>query len=98
MTRIVEHLSIEALERRYRAAQDVTEARHTQAVWLLAQGRTVLDVAGVAGITSVKVVEIVEPKAVTDQVAWGGIWADGSAVASPSMVGGMSSAMPSTCM
>ncbi|MBV9777803.1 MAG: helix-turn-helix domain-containing protein, partial [Acetobacteraceae bacterium] len=47
MTRIVEHLSIEALGRRYRAAQDVTEARHTQAVWLLAQGRTVLDVAGV---------------------------------------------------
>jgi transposase len=47
MTRIVEHLSVEALERRYRAAQDVTEARHTQAVWLLAQGRTVLDVASV---------------------------------------------------
>jgi transposase len=47
MTRIVEHLSVEALERRYRAAQDVTEARHTQAIWLLAQGRTVLDVAGV---------------------------------------------------
>ena len=47
MTRIVEHLSVEELERRYRAARDVTEARHTQAVWLLAQGRTVLDVAGV---------------------------------------------------
>jgi hypothetical protein len=47
MTRIVEHLSVEELERRYRAAQDVTEARHTQAIWLLAQGRTVLDVAGV---------------------------------------------------
>jgi hypothetical protein len=47
MTRIVEHLSVADLERRYRAARDVTEARHTQAVWLLAQGRTVLDVAGV---------------------------------------------------
>jgi hypothetical protein len=47
MTRIVEHLSVEELERRYRAAREVTEARHTQAVWLLAQGRTVLDVAGV---------------------------------------------------
>jgi transposase len=35
------------LERRYRAAQDATEARHTQAIWLLAQGRSVLDVAGV---------------------------------------------------
>ena len=47
MTRIVEHLSVADLERRHRAAREVTEARHTQAVWLLAQGRTVLDVAGV---------------------------------------------------
>jgi transposase len=47
MARIVEHLSIEELERRYRAARDATEARHTQAIWLLAQGRSVLDVAGV---------------------------------------------------
>ena len=49
--RIVEHLSVEDLERRYRTTQDVTEARHTQAVWLLAQGRTVLDVAGVLAFT-----------------------------------------------
>ena len=47
MTRIVEHLSVAELEERYRAAQDATEARHTQAIWLLAQGRTVLDVAAV---------------------------------------------------
>lgn len=47
MTRIIEHLSAAELERRYRAAQDATEARHTQAIWLLAQGRSVLDVAGV---------------------------------------------------
>ena len=47
MTRIVEHLSVAEMERRYRAARDVTEARHTQAIWLLAQGRAVLDVAGV---------------------------------------------------
>ena len=47
MTRIVEHLSVEELERRYRTAQDATEVRHTQAIWLLAQGRAVLDVAGV---------------------------------------------------
>ena len=49
--RIVEHLSVAELGRRYRAARDVTEARHTQAVWLLAQGRTVLDVAGVLAFT-----------------------------------------------
>ena len=30
--RIVEHLSVEDLERRYRAAQDATKARRTQAI------------------------------------------------------------------
>src|SRR3712207_6755097 len=47
MARIVGHLSIAELEARYRAARDVTEARHFQAIWLLAQGRTVLEVAEV---------------------------------------------------
>ena len=47
MARIVGHLSIAELEARYRAAQDATEARHFQAIWLLAQGRTVLEVAEV---------------------------------------------------
>src|SRR4051794_24746748 len=47
MARIVDHLSPEELEARYRAARDVTEARHTQAIWLLAQGRTCLEVAEV---------------------------------------------------
>jgi transposase len=47
MARIVEHLPVEALEARYRAARDATEARHFQAIWLLAQGRTVLEVAEV---------------------------------------------------
>ena len=47
MMRIVEHLPVEELERRYRAAEDATEARHIQAIWLLAQGRAVLDVASV---------------------------------------------------
>src|SRR3982751_4086 len=47
MARIVDHLSVEALEARYRAAREVTEARHTQAIWLLAQGRTLLEAAEV---------------------------------------------------
>jgi len=47
MARIVGHLSIAELEARYRAAQDATEARHFQAIWLLAQGRTVLEVSEV---------------------------------------------------
>jgi transposase len=47
MARIVEHLPVEELEARYRAARDATEARHFQAIWLLAQGRTFLEVAEV---------------------------------------------------
>jgi len=47
MARIVGHLAIEELEARYRAARDATEARHFQAIWRLAQGRTVLEVAEV---------------------------------------------------
>ena len=49
MTRIIGHLSVAELGQRHRAAQDATEARHTRAIWLLAQGRGVLDVAGVLG-------------------------------------------------
>jgi transposase len=45
MARIVGHLSVAELEARYRAARDVTAARHYRAIWLLAQGRTVLEVA-----------------------------------------------------
>src|SRR3712207_8230361 len=47
MARIVEHLSVAELEARYRAAGDVTEARHFQAIWLLAQGRTFVEAAEV---------------------------------------------------
>src|SRR3712207_7796533 len=47
MARIVGHLSVAELEARYRAARDATEARHYQAIWLLAQGRTVLEVSEV---------------------------------------------------
>src|ERR687893_2145009 len=47
MARIVGHLPVEELEARYRAARDATEARHFQAVWLLARGRTVLEAAEV---------------------------------------------------
>jgi len=47
MARIVGHLSVAELEARYRAARDVTAARHCQAIRLLAQGRTVLEVSAV---------------------------------------------------
>src|SRR5215216_6597147 len=63
MARIVGHLSVEELEARYRAARDATEARyraardatearHVQAIWLLAQGRTVLEVSEVLASSS----------------------------------------------
>jgi transposase len=47
MARIVGHLPVEELEARYRAARDATEARHFQAIWLLARGRTFLEAAEV---------------------------------------------------
>ncbi len=50
MARIVEHLPVEELEARYRAARDATEARHFQAIWLLAQGRRFLEVAEVLAL------------------------------------------------
>jgi hypothetical protein len=36
MAHIVEHLPLDELEARYRGSQDATEARHLQAIWLLA--------------------------------------------------------------
>src|SRR5215218_4464553 len=47
MARIVEHLSVAELAARYRAARDATEARHYQAIWLLARGRAFLEVSEV---------------------------------------------------
>ncbi len=47
MAHIVGHLSLRQLEARYRACHDATQARHLQAIWLLARGRTVLEVAEV---------------------------------------------------
>lgn len=46
VVQIVDHLTVDGLGGRYRAARDATEARHFQAIWLLAQGRKVSEVAG----------------------------------------------------
>ena len=51
MAQVVGHLPVAELETRYRAARDATEARHFQAIWLLAQGRTTLEVADVLAFT-----------------------------------------------
>ena len=41
MPRVADHLSISDLEQRFRGCLDPVEARHVQAIWLLAQGHTV---------------------------------------------------------
>lgn len=45
MATVVDHLSIDELEAEYRASVDVTQARHFQAIWLLAKGHTVREVS-----------------------------------------------------
>jgi hypothetical protein len=60
MARIVGHLPVEELEARYRAARDATEARHLQAIWLPAQGRTVLEVSEVLAFVPRRVEELAQ--------------------------------------
>src|SRR5215203_4916109 len=73
MARIVGHLPVAELEARYRAARDATEARHHQAIWLLAPGRTVLEVAEVLAFVPRRVEELAQrynafgPTALGDQ-------------------------------
>ncbi|HEV8189951.1 MAG TPA: helix-turn-helix domain-containing protein [Ktedonobacterales bacterium] len=43
------HLSVEDLERRYRAAKEPNERTWWQILWLLAQGHTATEVSGVIG-------------------------------------------------
>jgi transposase len=43
------HLSVDALERRYRACRDPVERSHWQMVWLVAQGQTCPTVARLVG-------------------------------------------------
>src|SRR3712207_3776327 len=45
MAHVADHLSVSALERRYRSCTDVTAARHLQAIWLLAKGHHIAEVA-----------------------------------------------------
>ena len=49
MATIAGHLSIEELDGRYRGASAAVEGRHYQAIWLLARGRTFVEVADVLG-------------------------------------------------
>lgn len=46
------HLSVDELERRYRAAKEPHERSWWQILWLLAQGRTATELAGVTGYSA----------------------------------------------
>jgi len=45
MAHVADHLSVSALEEKYRSCTDVTAARHVQTIWLLAKGHTIAEVA-----------------------------------------------------
>src|SRR3954466_3491339 len=45
MAHVADHLSVSALEQRYRSCTDATAARHVQTIWLLAKGDTIAEVA-----------------------------------------------------
>ncbi len=50
MAKVSDHLSVSALEERYKACSDATTARHVQAIWLLAQGHTAAQGVGHDGL------------------------------------------------
>src|SRR5215207_6390199 len=45
MAHVADHLSVSALEEKYRSCTDVTAARHVQAIWLLAKGHDIAEVS-----------------------------------------------------
>ena len=51
MTMSARHLGIDELETRFRAATEVIERSHLQAVWLLAKGHSTTEVAEVTALT-----------------------------------------------
>src|SRR3712207_1131536 len=45
MAHVADHLSVSALEEKYRSCTDVTAARHVQTIWLLAKGHDIAEVS-----------------------------------------------------
>jgi hypothetical protein len=52
------HLPIDELERRYRAAKEPNERSWWQLLWLLAQGRTATELAGVTGYSAYSIGQV----------------------------------------
>jgi transposase len=51
MAMVAQHVTIDELEERVRAAKDAVERSHCQAIWLLAKGHTTAEVAEVVALT-----------------------------------------------
>lgn len=60
MARVEAYLSTAELEARFCAASTTTEARHFQTIWLLAQGRTISEVAAVVSFVPRWVEELLQ--------------------------------------
>lgn len=60
MVRVVDHLSVEELEARYEASEDVRSSRHFQAIYLLAKGHTRREVAEITSFGLRWVEQLVE--------------------------------------
>ena len=59
MAQVVGHLRVAELQVRWRESRDATLARHYQVIWLLAEGRSCAEVAGLTGFVRRWVEELV---------------------------------------
>jgi len=60
MVRIVDHLGVAELQAGWRESKDATLARHYQVIWLLAEGRSCVEVARLTGFVRRWVEELAE--------------------------------------
>ena len=60
MAHVAGHLSVDELQAGYRGSDDATPARHCHVIWLLVQGRTCADVAGLASFALRRVEQLLE--------------------------------------
>jgi transposase len=59
MVQVSDHLGVAELQARWRESKDATLARHYQVIWLLAEGRSCAEVAGLTGFVRRWVEELV---------------------------------------
>jgi transposase len=71
MTRIVNHLSIDELAERYRSAEETVAKSHFHAIWLLAKGHQIGEVAGVLAFSGRWLQKLIERYNATGPAALG---------------------------